>query len=158
MKVEQVMTQTVFVVQPDHSLHDAARIMWEHDCGVVPVTDGGGCVIGMITDRDVAMAAYLQDAQLRRIPVERAMSKGVYSCSPADDVVDAEAAMRSARVRRLAVLGEGGQLVGLLSLSDVARQAAGLASARSRRARQAEVGETLSAISAPRALEAGNDD
>jgi CBS domain-containing protein len=155
VKVDQVMTKSVFVVQAEHSLNDAARIMWEHDCGIVPVTNGHGRVVGVVTDRDIAMAAHFEGRDLRGIAVERAMSRGVHTCRPDDDAADAEATLRAARVRRLVVVDDGGQLLGVLSLSDLAREAARTPNARTRRARQAEIGETLAAIGAPRELEAG---
>src|SRR5262245_15334249 len=57
MKVKEIMTSDVKTCSLDTDLASAAKIMWEEDCGAVPVTDGGGSVIGMITDRDICIAA-----------------------------------------------------------------------------------------------------
>lgn len=61
-------------------MNEAARIMWEHDCGCVPVVDEGRRVIGMLTDRDACMAAYTQGLRLQDLPVHRAMSNGATAC------------------------------------------------------------------------------
>jgi CBS domain-containing protein len=124
--VEQLMSRAVATCRPDDRLDAAARIMWEHDCGVVPVTvveDGGERVVGMLTDRDVCMAAYTQGRPLWDIPATVAMSHVVRSCRPRDTIKSALAVMAAERIRRLPVLDErSDRLVGLLSLADVARQ------------------------------------
>ena len=62
--------------------------MWDHDCGCAPVVDGHGRLAGIITDRDICMAAYTQGMPLEAIPVERAMSARVVSCMRGDDLED----------------------------------------------------------------------
>lgn len=79
MKVEQLMTRNPKTCGPDEPLEAAARLMWDHDVGCVPVVDKGQ-VVGMITDRDVCMAAYIEGARLNTVPVSRAMSTTVRSC------------------------------------------------------------------------------
>src|SRR5690606_32936140 len=65
VKIEEIMTRDVRTCSPDDTLATAAQVMWEMDCGVVPVTDREGKVVGIITDRDLAMAAHLQGVPLR---------------------------------------------------------------------------------------------
>ena len=87
MNVGQLMTRTVHACNPDDPLHVAAQIMWEQDCGCVPVVvdeEGGSRVVGMLTDRDVCMAAYTQGKALAVIKVSSAMSREVCSCRPTD--------------------------------------------------------------------------
>ena len=77
MRVEQLMTRTVETCEPHDTLVTAARIMWTRDCGCVPVVvpeEGGHRVVGMLTDRDVCMAAYLQGRPLSEISVASVMS------------------------------------------------------------------------------------
>jgi len=71
------MSRPVHRIDASASLREAARLMWEHDIGVVPVTGPGDRVEGIVTDRDIAMAAYLQDRTLRSIPVRDVMSTSV---------------------------------------------------------------------------------
>lgn len=69
MNASELMTETVQSCSASDSLQRAAQIMWDRDCGVVPVVDGDNCVVGMVTDRDIAMAAYTQGQPLWLIPV-----------------------------------------------------------------------------------------
>ena len=154
MKVEQLMTKRVVCCTPGDTLNDAARIMWERDCGVVPVvdTDGSQHVVGMLTDRDICMAAYTQGQTLSKIRVRDAMSRAVRSCGPSQDVAEAEHTMREAQLRRLPVLDDADQLLGVISLADIAREAAREARSKRQEVTVAEVGETLAAISLPREI------
>ncbi|HKN01379.1 MAG TPA: CBS domain-containing protein [Candidatus Binataceae bacterium] len=146
MKVENLMTAEVRRCQACDTLNTAAQIMWDADIGCVPVVDPDGRVIGMVTDRDISMAAYLQGVRLIDCPVTSAMSKEVYSCGADDDLADAERMMREKRVRRLAVIDEGGIPVGVISLADIAREAERVALS----ATDAELTRTLASISTPR--------
>jgi CBS domain-containing protein len=125
MKVSQLMTKDVATCRADDSLNRAAQIMWDHDCGCVPVVDNAGHIQGMITDRDICMAAFTQGKRLEEIPISSAMSKQVHAASPNDDVERAAELMSSKQIRRVPVLDGGDQIVGLLSLGDVARAASG---------------------------------
>jgi CBS domain-containing protein len=150
MKVEDVMSKDVRTCGPDDALSEAARIMWERDCGCVPVLDGDGSgrVVAMITDRDISMAAYTQGARLAEIPVRKAMSAAVRACRPGDSVDDAEALMRRFQIRRLPVVDDAGHLLGILSLADLAEAAASGRGGR-RGVSEAQVAETLEAICRP---------
>lgn len=156
MSVEQLMTKDVRVCRPEESLNDAAKIMWESDCGCVPVVSGDDerKLVGVITDRDICMAAYTQGKRLEDLPVDRAMAREVLTCSPADAIAAAERMMRKACVRRLPVVDESGHLLGIVSLADIAREAARERETRKKEVTDAEVGETLSAICEPRGAEA----
>jgi len=152
MEVEKLMTRDVAVCSPTDPLNIAARIMWEHDCGCVPVVDGNMRPVGMVTDRDACMGAYTQGRSLHLIPVQDVMSKPVLACAPDDDLVVAEKLMRDNRIRRLAVCDLDGKLVGVISLSDIAREAEReRLSGASRLVRSAELAQVLGAISQPHA-------
>ena len=157
MKVEQLMTKEVASCGPDQTLNDAARIMWEHDCGVVPIVDAAGThrVVGILTDRDACMAAYTRGAKLENVRVGDVMSQSVATCKPSDDLATVEATLRSAQVHRLPVVDDAGQLLGVVSLADIAREAGRETAAKRRAVTPAEIGETLAAIRQPRALGAG---
>ncbi len=121
MKVEQLMTKNIASCTPEWSLNDAARLMWENDCGCIPVTSGGetNLVVGMLTDRDICMNAYFRGGSLSELSVGDAMSKDPTCCLPSTTHKEAEALMRSERVRRLPVVDDGGGLLGVLSLADL---------------------------------------
>ena len=147
MRIEQLMSKPAVTCGQDDSLNTAAQLMWEHDCGAVPVLGDEGTVVGLLTDRDVCMAAYTQGKPLQAIPVSRAMGKQVYSCHPDESIEAAEQLMTEHRIRRLPVVDGEGRPVGILSLNDVARDAA---SSRAGNGAQREVARTLAAICQPR--------
>jgi CBS domain-containing protein len=116
-----IMHEHPVACAPADSLSRAAQIMWEHDCGAVPVVATEGSVIGIVTDRDICMAAYTRGQPLPAMTVESVMSRLVYTCSPEDSIGHAVRLMAHNRVRRLPVV-ENGKLVGFLSLADIARE------------------------------------
>jgi len=123
MKTEDLMTRNVAACRPGDSLERAAQLMWDWDVGCVVVTDGQQKPIGMITDRDLAMAAYTQGALLREIRVETVMARKLWACSVNTSLKEIEDKMRTAQVRRLPVVGFDGELVGIVTLGDIARSA-----------------------------------
>jgi CBS domain-containing protein len=155
MKVEQLMTRQVSFCRPDDSLQRAARLMWEGDCGCVPVcaVDGTNRVTGIITDRDICMSALFQNRPLSELAVSAAMAKQVVTCKPGDALADAEKTLREARVRRLPVVDDQGALVGIISLADITREAARERTIGTRDVSDSEVRETLYAICQPLAAE-----
>jgi CBS domain-containing protein len=156
MKVEQLMTKRVATCAPGDTLNDAARIMWERDCGIVPIVEDGATprVVGVVTDRDVCMAAYTRGQPLSQIRVRDAMSTGVASCRAGDDVHEAEQTMRRAQVHRLPVVDDANQILGVISLADIAREAAREAGSQRQEVTALEIGETLAAIRQPREIAA----
>jgi CBS domain-containing protein len=143
MKVSRLMTKDVVACGPEASLSDAARVMWEHDCGFVPVVEPeSGLLVGVLTDRDVCMAAYTKGAPLYGIPVHEVMTRSVESCRADEDLFEAQARMAEHQIRRLPVLDTGGSLVGVLSLNDIALNSLGEKTSRPRD----EVARTLARI------------
>lgn len=122
MKAEQWMSRGVETCRPEWSLNNAARLMWEHDCGILPVLETSGRVLGVITDRDLCMSAYLSGKPLTELRVAEAMSHEVFACRPEDTLEQVIRAMADHQVRRLPVIDAQGQLVGLLSMNDLVRQ------------------------------------
>lgn len=147
MKIEQLMTRPVRSCRPEDAINCAAQIMWEADVGCVPVVDGGNRVVGMITDRDIAMAAYTQGRALDGISVESVMAKQVHTCSPGDDVSSAEERMQKFQVRRLPVVDSAATLVGIISVNDIALEAAQGKGTRKPEVKLDDVALTLAQIS-----------
>jgi CBS domain-containing protein len=145
LKVEQVMTKTVRACGPDEPLSTAAAIMWQHDCGCVPIVDEDRHVLGMVTDRDICMAGLTQRKPAHELPVTLPMSDKVWSCRPTDTVDLAERTMREKRVRRLPVLDTSNRLVGILSFADIVREAKG----KSAEISETDVRDTIAAIGTP---------
>ena len=156
MKIEQLMTKGVSTCAPGDSLKEAARIMWERDCGIVPIIEDDATrrVVGIVTDRDACMAAYTRGQPLSQIRIGDVMSTSVASCRAGEDVHEAEQTMRSAQVHRLPVVDDANQLLGVISLADIAREAAREAGSRRQEVTAVEIGETLAAIRKPREIAA----
>jgi len=121
--VERFMSRDPRTCGPGDSSNLAAQIMWDNDFGCVPVVDADGRAIGMITDRDICMAAFTQGKPLAEIPVSSIFSHSVVTVHEHDTIEGAEAAMRRHRIRRVPVVDGKGRPVGVLSLSDLARHA-----------------------------------
>jgi CBS domain-containing protein len=120
MNVTRLMRHEVPSCRPDDTLNRAAQILWENGCGSVPVVDADRRPVGLLTDRDICMAAYTQGLRLGEITVDTAMAKKVVCCGDGDDLSRAAQLMRENSLRRLPVVDAQGTLVGLLSLDDIA--------------------------------------
>ena len=119
MKVSNLMNKRVTVCAPETSLATAAILMWENDCGVLPVVNAEDKVVGVITDRDIAIAAATKSRPAQTISVAEVLSGCVFSCHPGDDIQTALKTMRHERVRRLPVINDAGLLEGILCANDV---------------------------------------
>jgi CBS-domain-containing membrane protein len=117
------MARNVRTCFTSDNLATAAQLMWDHDCGCVPVLNEQGLVVGMLTDRDICIAAFSQRVPISEIKVSAVMSRQLFVCTADDDRSAAERIMSEKKVRRLPVLSKDGRLIGLLSLSDIAGQA-----------------------------------
>ncbi|SRR6266404_638215 len=122
MKVQDVMKETVKCCGPDTDLARAIALMWETDCGVLPVIVDGGKAIGMITDRDITIALGTRNKPASDISVIDVMSAAAHTASPDDDIQDALKTMQKEQVRRLPVVNSDGALSGILCLNDIALQ------------------------------------
>ena len=118
MKVSEIMSKRLFTCDQEDSLQRAAQLMWEQDIGCVPVTYEKR-IVGMITDRDICMSAYLNGKALSDIRVCDVMSRDMHSCSPGENLSVVAERMAKAQVRRLPVI-EDDRLVGLVALNDLA--------------------------------------
>ncbi len=144
MNVQDVMTRSPRTCRGSDSLVSAAKVLWDHDCGAVPVVDDVGRPIGIVTDRDCCMAVYTRGLRLDEIPVAAAMARTLFTVRADEPVTSAMATMQHKQVRRLPVVDGQGKLCGIVSSADLLVRAA----------RVAGVTETLAAIAAPRAVTA----
>ncbi len=149
MQVEQLMTRDVKAAREHDTLQAAAQIMWDRNCGCVPIVDADNRVVGIITDRDICLAAFAQSKTLSRMHVGDSMARRVHTCRVDDTLAYVEALMQQKQVRRLPVVDSEDQLVGIISLHDLAREAQREMSLAEREVCPDEVGLTLAAVSAP---------
>ncbi len=137
MKVSEVMTRQVEVISPDDSIQDAARLMASIDAGVLPVGENDR-LVGMITDRDIAIRAVGEGRDPKQTRVGEVMTREVRYCFEDDDLDDVSHNMAELQVRRLPVVSKDKRLTGIISLGDIAQ------------ARQsAQASEALEGISRP---------
>lgn len=156
MLVETIMTKDIGCCSKRDPLCVPAQIMWDCDCGFVPIVDEHNRIVAVITDRDICMAAYTQGRPLHEIPTQVAMTRLVYFCRPWESIESAETLMKARQVRRLPVVDECERVVGVLSLGDLARHCNAASDHRRTgvRVRTAgftteDIAETLSSICAP---------
>lgn len=123
MNVNELMSREPRAVRIGERLDAAARVLWEADCGIAPVVDAAGVLVGVVTDRDLCMASYTQGRSLGEIPLTSVMVRSVRSCRADEPLAAAMAAMQQAQVHRLPVVDARNLLVGVLSTNDLVRTA-----------------------------------
>ena len=123
MKVRDLLTSDVKSCRADTDLATAATTMWDYDCGVVPIVNDECKVIGMLTDRDICIAAATRSTSPSNIRARDAMSGEVNACRPEDDVRSVLKTMREQRVHRLPVIDQDERLVGIISMNDLVARA-----------------------------------
>lgn len=121
MSVGRICNRSVVTVSPHETIRVAARLMAEHDLGTLVVSELNGVTkaTGIVTDRDIAVRCVASNLDPDQVPVSRVMTAPVDSVDEATPIEEALRRMAGSAVRRLAVTGEGGRLVGILSLDDV---------------------------------------
>ena len=122
MNVERVMNRDVRACRPDDTLNRAAQLMWDNACGCVPIVSERHQPIGILTDRDICMAAYTQGRPLSEITVATSMAHKVITCRTEDAVHRVIDLMRENAIRRLPVVDRDGRLRGIVSLDDLASE------------------------------------
>ncbi len=146
MKVKKIMTKTVEVCGESDALSEACKIMWQKDCGVVPIVNKKLKVVGIITDRDIMVAAFLQNKTVSEINCSEIVSEEIISCTSADKVEDVLKLMKKYQVKRLPVVDEKEILEGIISITDIL-----LSSGDDKKMRK-KVLKTIEAISKPRPI------
>jgi CBS domain-containing protein len=121
MRCDEIMKRHVHRAAPTDSLRAVAQMMREEDIGFVPVCDEEGRVIGVVTDRDIVVRACADDRSMSATRAAVVMSPDLITCRPSHGVGHAEALMRDNRKSRILVTEPNGELVGVISLSDLAQ-------------------------------------
>jgi len=120
MKVNELMQSQVKSCQPNTNLETVAMLMWNNDCGAIPVINQQGRPVAMITDRDISMGSAINHKPLWDISADQVCdSHELLSCNSEDDLQAALSIMHSGQVRRLPVVDDQGMLVGILSMDDL---------------------------------------
>ena len=119
MQLREIMTREVIGVDSHESIQQAARMMAEHDVGVLPVFEAGQPV-GMVTDRDIAIRAVAEQMNLAETPVSVVMTPGQVTAPEETEASEAVKMMEERQIRRLLVHGPEQQIVGIVSLGDLA--------------------------------------
>jgi CBS domain-containing protein len=138
MILSDVMTKSVEVIDSDATIFDAAQAMKDLDIGVVPVCENEK-LIGMVTDRDIVVRGVADKLDPRTTPVKDILTRGVVFCSQDEPLASAAEKMAAHQVRRVLVVDSEENLVGLVSLGDLARADNS----------PKEVAETLETVSLP---------
>lgn len=119
MKVKEVMMGTPYFCQLETNLGCAAELMWNGNCGFLPVKSSDGKVIGVVTDRDICIALGTRNRIAGEVVAGEVMSNKLCSCAPDDEIHIALQTMKEGRVRRLPVVAKDGSLVGVVSMDDI---------------------------------------
>jgi CBS domain-containing protein len=125
MKANDIMTRNPRVVTPETTLRDAAQLMKSENVGMLPVVrdQGSKNLVGVITDRDIALRHVAEGHSSPDCPVREAMSSGVRTARENDDIDDVMDVMGREQVRRIPIVDDRGDLVGVVAQADIARQA-----------------------------------
>ena len=124
MKAQDIMTKNPSTVTPETMLSEAARLMKDEDVGIVPVVEASGSrrLVGVVTDRDITIR-HVAAGHSGDCPVREAMSSSLVTARPEDDVDAVMETMGREQVRRIPVVDERGEIVGILAQADLAREA-----------------------------------
>ena len=145
VRVHEIMTRRVTSVHPATSVERAARLMEECDCGALPVIGDSGVLVGMVTDRDIAIRIVARGRDTRNAIVADCMTERVFACYANECVSECMHQMARHQVRRMPIVDERGRLVGIIAQGDLARHAAQHALPDERRV----LAETVGALSQP---------
>ena len=142
MQIKNLMTTDVATCRPETNLAIVAKLMWDKDCGFVPVVDAAGKVAGVITDRDICIASATRRLLPDQITAVQAMRRPpIHTIQPEDTIEKALSTMKQFQVRRLPAVAADGTLKGVVSMNDIV-----LASQRKEGPAPAEILSTLSVI------------
>jgi len=124
MKAQDIMAKNPASVNPDTSVQEAAKLMQREDVGVLPVVESGSRrLVGVVTDRDIAVRVVAEGRDAAQSRVQDAMSSNLKTCKPDDDVDDIMDVMGREQVRRIPIVNDRGELLGVVSQADIVREA-----------------------------------
>lgn len=119
MKVKDCMCKDVAYLTPDATIQDCAKLMSSKHIGCIPVCDTNKKVVGIVTDRDVILRSIAWDKDVKTTPVSDIMTTDVYYCNENDEVNYAQSTMSTEQIRRLPVVNEKEQIVGIITLGNL---------------------------------------
>ncbi len=150
MNVEKIMSHQLTTCGPGDTLEQAASLMWDGDYGCLPVTsDGNRRIEGIITDRDICMAALFKGKALREVRVADVMARTVLTCRATDDIDRVQRQMQDEQVRRVPVVDAEGSVIGIVSMADLVCESARSQYGERREVPASDVMVTLAKISTP---------
>jgi CBS domain-containing protein len=123
MRIQELMSNKVRSCSEDADLATVAKVMWDGDVGFVPVLNEQRHLVGVITDRDICIAAATRALSPASIRVRDVMSRDVSTCRETDDIRAAVEALKGRRVRRIPIVDHQNRLVGILSTNDLVARA-----------------------------------
>jgi CBS domain-containing protein len=124
MKAQDIMAKNPKTVTPETSVREAAQLMRTEDVGMLPVVRAGSRnVVGIVTDRDIAIRHVAEGHGSPDCPVSEAMSSNPKTCRTSDSVDEVMKVMGREQVRRIPIVDERGELVGVVAQADIARDA-----------------------------------
>lgn len=147
MRANEIMIEPIVTCQSNESLADAARKLWDHDCGALPIVNDQGVLVGMLTDRDICMSALMQGKPLSELSIPHAMSKVVYAVTASTPIREIKELMAVQQIRRVPVADANGKPIGIITINDLLRAAARTGDGMTKAA------QTVAAISQPRPVE-----
>ena len=122
MKISDLLTPDPVTCLPTTNLAQAAALMLQGDCGILPIVENGK-IRGVVTDRDLFIALGTRDAKPSAMTVGEVMQGPLFTCSPEDDVEAVLEVMKEHAIRRVPVEGFGGAVLGIVSMNDIVRAA-----------------------------------
>lgn len=156
MKVRDIMTRAPAFCEMETNLCAATELLWERNCGILPVVNEERRVVAVVTDRDICIAVGTRNRLPSEMTVGEVASGNVFACKPDDSVQTALTTMAQGKVRRLPVIDAEGKLEGLLSMDDVIQQSASGKEARPDSISYHEVIASLRSIYQPVSAERGS--
>lgn len=155
MQLKDIMTKNAKCCSADNTLEEVAGIMWNDDVGIVPVVDSENRLSGVITDRDITMAAFLKHRPIWEISAREMIGgHSCHSCYAEDDVHEALRIMDESRIRRVPIVDDKLHLVGIVRLKDLANHAVSKGPRKSSQLTVDEFTDTFRHISKPNELQA----
>ena len=120
MKVKDCMCEDVCCVRPETKIQEVAKLMNQHHIGCVPVCDDNNCICGIVTDRDIILRCVACNKDTNQTPASAIMTCNVTTCKQEDEMTNAQTKMEQKQIRRLPVCDSNNQVVGILTLGDLA--------------------------------------
>jgi len=125
MKVQDVMSKNVTCCGSDTPLQDVAAMMVDCDCGEIPVADGRGQLLGVVTDRDIVIRTIARGRNPLLLTAADCMTSPAVTVETETSIADCCETLENNQIRRVPVVDAGGRCIGIVSLADIAREASG---------------------------------